>query len=91
MPKLRATPQQLRERAVMKALARSQVDLALPYDKDVASHIGIERRCYCARKQNKFQRTSLEDFANMARRLHFTDREVCEIIGIPYASAPEGR
>jgi len=89
MPKLRPTPQQLRERAVMKALARSQVDLDLPFDKDVAGHIGIEPRCYCSRKQKKFQGTSLEDFADMARRLRFTGQEVCEIIGVPYLT--EGR
>ena len=91
MPKLRATPQQQREKAIMKALARSQIDLALPYDKDVASHIGIERRCCCSRKQKKFQSTSLEDFAAMARKLRFTGQKVCEIIGIPYAAVPEGR
>ena len=28
--------------------------------------------------------TPLQDFALMARVLHFTGREVCEIVGVPY-------
>ena len=89
MPKLRATPQELRERAVLKAVARCQVELGLDCDKDVAGLIGVEPHCYGARKRKKFQGTSLEDFSAMARKLCFTAQEVCEIVGIPYAA--EGR
>lgn len=89
MPKLRATPQELREQAVMKALGRCQVELGLACDKDVAELLGVNQPCYGARKRKNFQGTSLEDFAAMARKLRFTAQEVCEIVGVPYAT--EGR
>ena len=86
MPKLRATPQELREQAVLKAVARCQIERGLACDKDVAGLIGVDPHCYGARKRKNFQGTSLEDFSTMARKLCFTAQEVCEIVGVPYAA-----
>lgn len=86
MPKLRATPQELREKALMKAIARSEVDLGLKNDTAVAAYLGVERSTYATRKKNNFRRTSFEDVVNMSLRLKFTASEVCAIFGVK----PEG-
>lgn len=86
MPKLRATPQELREQAVLKAVARCQIEHGFACDKDVAEFLGVKQPCYGARKRKNFQGTSLEDFSTMARKLCFTAQEVCEIVGVPYAT-----
>lgn len=82
MPKLRATPQELREKALLKAIARSKVDLGLKSDTAVAAYLGLERSTYAARKKNKFRRTSFEDIVYMGHRLNFTATEVCAIFGV---------
>ncbi len=86
MPKLRATPQEARERALMKAIARSEVELGLTSDTAVAAYLGIERSTYAARKKNNFRRTPFEDVVSMGVRLKFTAKEVCAIFG----ASPEG-
>ena len=82
MPKLRATPEELRQAALMKAIARSALDLKLKNDTAVAEFLGVERATYAARKKNGFRRTPFEDVLHMCQRLKFTPDEVCAIIGV---------
>lgn len=84
MPKLRMTDQQRREKALMRALEKAKFENDLKYDIDVANRLGVVPVTYLRRKKKSFQTTPLQDFALMARVLHFTGREVCEIIGVPY-------
>lgn len=87
MPKLRATPQEQRERALLKAIARSGVELGLKSDSAIAEYLGIGQSTYAARKKNKFRRTALEDVMDMCSRLKFTPDEVCEIFGLKLGGA----
>ena len=82
MPKLRATPQELREQALLKAIARSGVELGLKSDSAIAEYLGIGQSTFAARKRNKFRRTALEDVMEMCQRLKFTTNEVCAIFGV---------
>ena len=84
MPKLRMTDQQRREKALELALARTSTALSLPHDKNVAAYVGMTDRNYSYHKQKRFQAIDLYRFAHMARQLHMTGREVCDILGVPY-------
>ena len=82
MPKLRATPQEVREQALLKAIARSSVELGLMSDSAIAGYLGIGQTTFSARKRSKFRRTAFEDVLFMCQRLKFTPDEVCAIFGI---------
>jgi hypothetical protein len=86
LPKLRATPQELREKALMKAIARSSIDLGLKSDTAIADYLRIGRSTYATRKKSNFQKASFEEVADMCSRLKFTASEVCAIFGV----VPEG-
>lgn len=89
MPKLRMTDQQKREKALAKATVRAQVDEELPRDQDVAERLGITPGAYAKRKLNPYRAYGFEEAGNMARKLKFTGRELCEICGVPYAPVEE--
>ena len=76
--------QDFAERHLMRALEKAKFENDLKYDIDVANRLGIVPVTYLRRKKKSFQTTPLQDFALMARVLHFTGREVCEIVGVPY-------
>lgn len=89
MPKLRASDQQNRERALMCALARASIDCGLNCDRDVADRLNISPRMFSYRKEQCFQKVSLSEFGRMARVLHLTGKEVCEALGVPYEEPEE--
>ena len=89
MPKMRMTEQQKRERALAVAVARARVDLDLPLDRDVSESLGESTATHSYRKKNPYRLYGWEEAGNMARRLHFTGREVCAILGVPYAPAED--
>lgn len=84
MPKLRASEQQLRESALMCAVARACAANELSCDKDVADALGITARRYMYRKGQNFQGMPISEFGRMARRLRLTGREVCAALGVPF-------
>lgn len=86
----RLTEQQKREKALMIAIARSTTELELYHDKDIAEFLGISAQSYHKYKKKKFQTSGLLLFAKMARHLHFTGREVCAAIGVPYEDRDNG-
>ena len=86
----RETEQQKREKALMVAIARSTAELELTQDKDIAEFLGISAQSYHQYKKKKFQTPGLMLFSKMARRLHFTGREVCAVIGVPYEDRDKG-
>lgn len=88
MPRPRMTEQQQREKALQRAVARAKVDMDLPRDQDVAQTIGMGQSAYSKRKQDLYRGFGFDRASQFARRLHLTGKEVCEIIGVPYA--PEG-
>lgn len=80
----RQTDQQKREKALMVAIARSTAELELEQAQDIAAFLGISPQSYCIYRKKKFQTPGLQLFCNMARKLNFTAREVCAIVGVPY-------
>lgn len=88
MPRLRMTDQQQREKALQRAVSRAGADLGLPRDQDVAQALGMGQSTFSKRKKDLYRGFGFDRASQLARQLHFTGKEVCEIIGVPYA--PEG-
>lgn len=84
MPRPRMTEQQRREKALELALARTRTELDLPMDKSLAAYVGMTDKNFSYYKSRRFQNLDLQRFANMARRLRMTGKEVCDILGVPY-------
>lgn len=85
MPKV-ISERQRREKALDVAIAKAKVMLGLPHDIDVADALGMDKGAYSARKARGLYRGfGFDKAAELAQRLHFTGREVCEIMGVPYA------
>ena len=89
MPRPRMTEQQVRVKALIRAIARAQVDLDLPKDQDMAKALGITQSAYSKRKHEPYRGYGFDRASELARRLHLTGREVCEIIGVPYEEVTE--
>lgn len=85
MPKLRKTERQRQEMALEVAIAGARVRLRLPKDQDMAQYLGLDPCALSRRKQNYYKGFGFDKAAELAQRLHFTGREVCEIMGVPYA------
>ena len=77
------TPQQAREDTLRKAIAKAKIELGMEYDKDVAEMLGVCRGTLCCQQRKNFEPMKLWDFAKMARILHFSGKDVCDIIGVP--------
>lgn len=84
MPKLRMDGQAARERALRRAIARAQVDLDLPEDQDVARTLRIGSSTYSKRKKKLYEGFGFDKVSVMARELHFSAKELCEIVGVPF-------
>lgn len=84
MPKLRETDQQKREKALMVAIARGAAEMELDTDKEVAEKLGMKPQNYSKAKKKHFQSPGFVMFCKMARILHFSGRELCTIVGVPY-------
>lgn len=84
MPKLRLTEQQRREKALQRAIARARVDLDLPLDGDLCVYLKIPTSTFSRVKREPYRGFGFEKAAHLARELEFTDRELCEICGVPY-------
>lgn len=87
MPKLRLTEQQRREKALERAMARARVDLGLHKDMDVCAYLQIPRSTFSRFQAAPYK--SFERVAHLVRRMEFTDRELCEIFGVPYHAGGE--
>lgn len=84
MPKLRLTEQQRREKALQRAIARARVDLDLLLDGDLCVYLHIPTSTYSRVKREPYRGFGFEKAGHLARELEFTDRELCEICGVPY-------
>ncbi len=89
MPRSRLTDQQRREKALEVAIAKAKVVLDLPYDQDVALEMGLSKTTFAARKKSPYRGYGFDRASQLARALHFTGREVCEIMGVPYGDPEE--
>lgn len=85
MPKLRLTDQQQREKALKLAIARGMVELGLDSDQAVIDYTGIKHTTYYRKIKEPYQGFGFAEAAELARKLRFTDRELCAIFGVPYA------
>lgn len=85
MPKL-YNKQRQREIALELALKRSMLEFGFLHEKDVAQYLNMSRSSFSSRKKDHFQKMSLLQFANMARRLHWSGKDVCAMIGVPYTN-----
>lgn len=85
MPRPRLTDRQQREKALQRAVARARVDLDLPRDQDMAQALGMGQSALSKRKQDLYRGFGFDRASQLARQLHLTDKEVCEIVGVPYA------
>ncbi len=88
MPRPRLTDQQQREKALQRAIARARVDMDLPRDQDVAKTMGMGQSTYAKRKKDLYRGFGFDRASKLARQLHLTGKEICEIVGVPYS--PEG-
>lgn len=75
MPRPRLTEQQ----------QRAMADMDLPHDMDVAQVLGLGKTVYSKRKQDPYHGFGFDRASQLARQLQFTGREVCKIMGVPYA------
>ncbi len=89
MGKMRATPSQQRVRALNVAMARAKVDLGLRHDKAVGEWLGLAPSTFWNRQRDPYRMYGWEEAGKLARRMKFTGREVCEILGVPYAPVEE--
>lgn len=89
MPRPRLTDQQRREKALQRAVARARVDLDLPRDQDMARALGMGQSTFSKRKQDLYHGFGFDRASQLARQLHLTGKEVCEILGVPYTQERE--
>ena len=89
MPKLKSTPQQIREKKTMDAIFRARTEFGLTSDKSAADFLNISPACYCRYKKTSFQNLSLYEFSRIARLLKFSAEEVCTIIGVNFVQGNE--
>lgn len=73
-----------REKALIGAIAKHAAEMGLSKDREIADHIGITPQSFAVYKGKNFQMHGLTLFSIMARRLGFTGKEVCAIVGVPY-------
>lgn len=85
----RLTPQQRREKALLGAIGKHTAEMGLRRDCDIAARIGMSRQSWSKYRNKNFQMPGLLVFGLIARRLGFTGREVCEIVGVPYDDKPD--
>lgn len=85
----RQTPQQQREKALLGAIGKHTAEMGLHKDCDIARHIGMSPQSWGKYRAKNFQIHGLLVFSLIARRLGFTGREVCAIVGVPYEDTGE--
>lgn len=86
----RMTAQQQREKALLGAIGKHTAEMGLRKDCDIANHIGMSPQSYAKYRAKNFQIHGLLVFSLIARRLGFTGREVCAIVGVPYEDKEGG-
>lgn len=84
MPKLRPTERQQREKALKLAIARARVELELAENTDMIAHTGLPATTYYRKAKEPYKGFGFEEPAEFARKMGFTGRELCAIMGIPY-------
>ena len=90
MPRTREqAAQAAREKALMRAINRCQFELALDSKLKVSEFLRIPYSTFRFHMTDRCQTMKLRDFGEMARRLGFTGREVCDMLGVPYEDKAE--
>ena len=90
MPRTREqAAQAAREKALMRAINRCQFELGLRSILKLSEFLHIPYSTLRLNLSESFQTMRLRDFGEMARRLGFTGREVCEMLGVPYEDEAE--
>lgn len=90
MPRTREqAAQAAREKALMRAINRCSFELALDSKLKLSEFLHIPYSTLRLNLSGSFQTMKLRDFGEMARRLGFTGREVCEMLGVPYEEKAE--
>lgn len=84
MPKLRLTEEQRRERALMLVIARARLDNGLKDEEEAADFLGVPHTSWYRQIKDPYHYWGLAKAAEKLRRLEVTDRELCEIFGVPY-------
>ena len=85
MPKLRLTDQQQREKALKRVIARVRVDNDLDEEEAAAACLGVPHTSWYRQIKDPYHFWGFDKAAAKLRRLEVTDRELCEIFGVPYA------
>jgi len=74
--------QQVRERALERAMARARVDLGIKRDYELAERLGLSDQQVVRRKKDFYRGLGFADAVSTAERLGFTADEVLEIFGL---------
>jgi transcriptional regulator with XRE-family HTH domain len=84
MPKLRMSEQEKQDKALCKAISRGMIDQMVENQRSLAEMIGVTPTTYSNYKKKNYHAISIQTFRKLAKKLHFTGREVCAIIGVRY-------
>lgn len=90
MPRTREqVAQAAREKALMRAVNRCQFELGLKSILKMSEFLHMPFSTLRLQLSGSCQSMKLRDFGEMARRLGFTGREVCDMLGVPYEDQAE--
>ncbi len=85
MPRTREqAAQAAREKALMRAINRCQFERGLCSVLKLSAFLHVPYSTLRVALGENCQSMKLRDFGEMARRLGFTGREVCAMLGVPY-------
>lgn len=84
MPKLRKTPQQLREAELKTAIVHGMNLNGIRNQTELAGMMGWSPNKSSRLYREAYQGMKFGEFCELVRRLHLTGKEICNAIGVPY-------
>ena len=84
MPKLRMSEQEKQDKALRLAIARGMAGLGITTQATVADMIEVTPTTYSNYKKTNYHAMNIQTLRKLAKKLPFTGREICAIIGVRY-------
>lgn len=84
MPKLRKTPQQLREIELKTAIDHGMHLNGIRNQTELAAVMGWSVAKACRLYRDAYQKMDFGEFCMLARRLKLTGRQLCQAAGVRY-------